>query len=731
MSIRIECSSCGHAYQVAEQLSGKKVRCKHCKALIDVPGISQADPNRTHVDHPLPNMAEPPPRAEPEERAFDGVGDEEEDIETPELTPPPQGAGLHVLEILFPIAIAAGCLGWLVIASLMNDDTGHSCLGPFRAAVYLLIYVAIVFPLALRGTSTVGKKLYLPMPLSHHWKSFGIFCAPLALGSVLALSAESPVMPAVGAVLGLIISLGSFIFVFNLQPRHISRGLAIAGAYLTAGTVIAFAALYGINVLLLAILTASHSASDYPQSPLGSAYAWNPPPEQVVHHKSKPAPAPIESAENSNPATTAPSTQPSPEPATSVATTSPSPAGTAPSTQEAKAPSGPTTRPQTAPAESAESHPSAVALSPLLAAPPVTVMDNPALAVDFPSAPGMSAWVALRDRTAFGDELEVWTGPNWGKSQTITAQPKTAQDHGEIFLSPKANTVARLVNLPQMSVQVRPLTGDPATQEKATRVVDLEALVPRAVPDMLGFASTGVIAVLWHGNPDAIGLVDPQATSYSPLRSRLVQLTGTDNHLGNLALTPDTHFIVSVQHNPTLIGASGPSAGNYFVVDSMFGTEAIQHMAMTNLSADRSTQPLAGIRCSADGKRAAVLYVENGSGLIEVYHLPDGARITSHIFSGAPAQRITDYHGSAIDWMAGDSALLIDGRYVMDSQSFDLLGDLGIADVKGAYVVDRTTLALLISGEKDLGHCNVMMASLNSQKFPGLPNKPTPATNHH
>ena len=730
MSIRIECSSCGHAYQVAEQLAGKKVRCKHCKAVIAVPGISQADPSRTHVDHPLPSVAEHSPRAEPEEPAIDGVGDEQEDIETPALTPPPQSAGLHGLELIVPIALAAGCLGWLMIASLMHEDGGHSWLGPFRAVIYLLIYVAAVFPLTMLGVHTVGKKVYLPMPASHQWKSFGIFCAPLALGSVLALDAMSPLMPAIGAVLGLIISLGSFIFVFNLQPRQMNRGLAIAGAYMTAGTAIAFGALYGINVLLMAILTVSHSAADYPQSPFGSAYAWSPPPTQDKHDRAKPPRAPIAVADNSNPATTTPSTEPSTEPSASVPTTLPSTASTAPATQEARATSEPATQPQTARAEHSDFPAPQVTLSPLLTAPPEKVTEDPASAVYFPSAPGTPAWVELRDRTAFGDELEVWTGPNWAKSQAFTAQPKTAQDHGEIILSPKASAVARLVSLPQMSLQVRPLTGDSAAQEKSTRVVDLDILVSRAVPNLLGFTSTGVIAVLWHGNPDVVGLVDPQAASYSPLRSRLVQLTGTDNRPGNLVLTPDTHFVASVQHNPTPVGTSAPLAGNYFVVDSMFGSEATQHKTMTDLPADQNVQ-LAGIRCSSDGKRAAVLYVENGSGLIEVYHLPDGARIASHIFSGASAQRITDYHGSAIDWIAGDSALLINGRYVMDSQSFDLLGDLGIADVKGAYVVDRTTLALLVSGERDSGHCTVMIATLNSQKFPGLQNKPGATTVHH
>ena len=52
---------------------------------------------------------------------------------------------LQFLETFIPVLIALACLGWVVIRSLQNDDPAHplpAWVGPFRAAVYLLMYIA-------------------------------------------------------------------------------------------------------------------------------------------------------------------------------------------------------------------------------------------------------------------------------------------------------------------------------------------------------------------------------------------------------------------------------------------------------------------------------------------------------------------------------------------------------------------------------------------------------------
>src|SRR5262245_3193986 len=62
MSISIQCG-CGKSYQVADNLAGKKVRCKECGEAVPVPGSPVGAP----VKRPAP--AAPPARPQPPTRA--------------------------------------------------------------------------------------------------------------------------------------------------------------------------------------------------------------------------------------------------------------------------------------------------------------------------------------------------------------------------------------------------------------------------------------------------------------------------------------------------------------------------------------------------------------------------------------------------------------------------------------------------------------------------------------
>ena len=37
MAIKVQCTSCGHGYQVPDALAGKKVKCKHCGKVFQIP----------------------------------------------------------------------------------------------------------------------------------------------------------------------------------------------------------------------------------------------------------------------------------------------------------------------------------------------------------------------------------------------------------------------------------------------------------------------------------------------------------------------------------------------------------------------------------------------------------------------------------------------------------------------------------------------------------------------
>ena len=375
----------------------------------------------------------------------------------------------------------------------------------------------------------MSRKLYIPLPRSPKWKAFGLFLCRHCPRICVGMTSTSGTMPVVGAIFGAYsFRSGSYIFVFNLPPSKLGRGMGIATGHLVIGTGIEFGVLVGINVLLMAILSVSHTAADYAQSPLGRPYAGSPLPEQTEHHKPKPgAGAPSELVESTQP-TTNPAPASQPESTTQVATSQPvaihEQATTAPSTE-------PVASTQPGP-ENSGAHPAAPVLSPLLAGMPIKVIDDQAMDVYFASVPGVKSCLVLRNRTEFGDELEMWSaGATWSKTQTFTAEPRTIVDRGSILISPKANLMARVVNLPKVNVQVRPLVGEASIQEKQIHNIDVESMPTAGTPSLFGFTSANTLAVEWRGNTDTVALLDPLAAASTALRGHAVVLTGLQGRI--------------------------------------------------------------------------------------------------------------------------------------------------------------------------------------------------------
>jgi hypothetical protein len=131
-----------------------------------------------------------------------------------------------------------------------------------------------------------------------------------------------------------------------------------------------------------------------------------------------------------------------------------------------------------------------------------------------------------------------------------------------------------------------------------------------------------------------------------------------------------------------------------------------------------------GLSISPDGSKVALLYQNNADGLIEIYKLPDGKQLSSHIFGKPAATAITDFHGSALTWLADGTALLINGRYVMNADDFSDLGDLGIENVKAQHVVDRGTLLLLQKDPGEGSKARILAAKLDTTKFHLAATKP-------
>ena len=58
MAIKVQCTSCGHSYQVPESLAGKKVKCKHCGKVFAIPSPDE-EFGAVDVAGPSPTSAGP------------------------------------------------------------------------------------------------------------------------------------------------------------------------------------------------------------------------------------------------------------------------------------------------------------------------------------------------------------------------------------------------------------------------------------------------------------------------------------------------------------------------------------------------------------------------------------------------------------------------------------------------------------------------------------------------
>src|ERR1700712_170510 len=134
MAIKVQCTSCGHGYQVPETLAGKKVKCKHCGKAFPIPALEDEFGD---LDVAAPSPSNAGPRSgrssagtiinevhndddDPFERAVEQAGGAPQRHRDAVLTfnPAFRFPGNRGLETLLPIILAAACLGWLVIQAM-------------------------------------------------------------------------------------------------------------------------------------------------------------------------------------------------------------------------------------------------------------------------------------------------------------------------------------------------------------------------------------------------------------------------------------------------------------------------------------------------------------------------------------------------------------------------------------------------------------------------------------
>ncbi len=751
MSIVAQCQACKAKYNVPDTMAGKKVRCKKCGQIFGVPApeteidLLPDEPDLSGVDdendapaaRPIlaKSAVRPAPRRPsvlPPVSSMRGEVDTGEDESSDEsgdtdLAANPAFAfpGNAFIEGALPYLIVAVAVVWMVSSTLRVEDFGRSWVGHLRWFVYLLAYVVIVYPITMLGVRTAGENLRFGLPPAHAWKVFSLFSLPFMLGVIWSLTGVGPIGTyTAGIVVGLIIALAGFLFLYRLRPNQMVAGLGIITAFFVSGCALAALLGFGINIVLVSAMKPTETVGAIPRSPLGPAFPWPQPPLEKRNTVTKGNPT----TEDTSPET--PVTKGAGDPV--IVPETPGKGSTAPGTVDAgdpkmikpKDPTDPNplvastdpekkmpTEPGVNPLDPTivpviPVKPAPVIVSPMLAAAPVNSPIGEFDDIFYSALAGPPVALVVRERGPISDTLEVWNTQPFEKKGTLSP-PHPLNEHPIYWVGPRGLIFARLIDFPKKLIEIR-LTAE----DKVIRTIELDT-ERLGIPEIIGFAGKNQIAILWDlGQRHGVELFDTTTGQ----RMRTIDLPGFQKSKGNIAFSPDGRYFAAAVKSflPGGLG-TGVSTPAIQLSDVAIGQLAPRPYPITVLGGDKNLT-LSGLAFSPDSQKFSMLYEEAGNNLIVTWKPPETrAFLQYNFFSDHSTGATTEYHGAAIEALPGAATWLIYGHSVVETDH--VIGDLGVTEVKGHRRLSNDTFALKVPSES--GKMKLMIVTLNAEKFPG------------
>src|SRR5687768_6081106 len=312
MSIPVQCEHCFKKYNAPDSMAGKKIKCRNCGKVFSVPGGAddeldlsslQADEAAAGLgDDDLMSGTSSGTRAGASHGSRGGgrIGtDPSKGIATrlartgtagdiPIATsshddgPPRRKSlpfdfpGADVLDNIAPILLFVLGLGWLALMAFNSNDTGVGWVGMLRAGLYVLLYVALAFPLCYAAVKWAAKASRFMLPPSPALRAFGAFAVPFAMAFAFWLSGQSAVSLTLGTIVGAIIAGAAVWFLFRVQPNEMGNALGGATGAFAASIVASYLILLGVNMIFSAVMTKADT-NELSRSPVAPALAWNVP----------------------------------------------------------------------------------------------------------------------------------------------------------------------------------------------------------------------------------------------------------------------------------------------------------------------------------------------------------------------------------------------------------------------------------------------------------------------
>lgn len=719
MPITVVCAICGKTYAADDSLAGRRVRCRGCGNVVEIPQQADYDPNaglepgegpdldalaqveRTYGADPSAGTRVAAPGGQapftPPQGPAGGLPAGMEDI-------PISGAGIELagrpnrrfdfmgarlLDEMLPWGLVLGSMIWFVVQTARNNDSGKPWITLTRIALPLLLYVGLVWPLTYQMLRVAGQKVKFQLPRTARWRAFACYLPAMTLTAALWMMGSGSV-PAfvIGVLAGLLISSGCLWILYRLTPEEAPPTAGFGAIGFVLGAAVSGGVLFGLNAVAKSVVASTESLAAVPVSPLGSGFGWVSEAD-FVRPGARTAPSP-------RPPTARPG-QPDVAAVPSPGTDAPGADGNRPGPQPgeltgivpvAPSPGMPDVAPPVGLPPAAPEKPRSPLVAALLPAP------LPAPSFDFVAPAQPSPFVAALDRDWDLNTVTLWNSDPWQRRGQVKFRNAGGGQSADAFhVSPGGQWMVRLVTFPKLSIEVTSFD-----EARVAGLIDLGGKPEGAVPFIVGFLTADRVLLRW----DAAASGGTVIEVYDLLTSRRVRGPIT---LPALAMSNSLY-------------AFSPAGDYVAVAANVAGTPSVLVYKVN----DSSDQPSHTIRIAEIDPRwpveptgmafvpdvddpeqnvLAMMFEQAGGAMIVAYRQTGPLAGKPLVYNaGPPAPRPPGYAGSALQWLvAGDHRwFLIYGSAVVDPATGATVGDLLIPGVERAFPVDPDDMLFVTGG---------------------------------
>jgi hypothetical protein len=748
MAIPVQCEHCNKKYNAPDSMAGKRIKCRGCGKIVAIPALDEGPDlsvleslegngaGAAGVDAEMltgssasgsrvtgavrPGTGSGKGIAHTMKRGGDvaeiavAAGDDHSILRRPSV--PFVFPGAAVLDNIAPLALIVLGLGWLALMAVNSNDTPVGWVGMLRLGLYVLLYVALAFPLCYASIKWAARKCRVMLPPGAALRAFGAFALPFAMAFAFWLSSQSAVMLILGMIIGAIIVGGAVWFLFRVQPYEMSTTLGGATGAYAASVVSSYLILLGVNLLLGVLMRGGDVELE--RSPVAPGLAWEP-----IRKEVKPRKVAIKTTDKieagavatTQPTTsTAGTTQPATSEQTNMAKTGGTgtdstgqatvdtkpgnPGTTAVASTDVKPSPGNdvvATTPETKPGTATKPKPAAppAPSSPLVAEATAANLGDHS-DVLYPAMPSNFMAVIRSKTDGAEDVIEQWTINPLEKKQEKQFRRDKDLFAGYV-LSPGGDLVARVSSWPRIMIEVYSFSAGKVVKEfpfdgslpGAPR--GGAALAPAALGNvkirLLGFGVNDNLIVYWTtGGSGYVDVLRTKGGGNAQLTS--FEVPAVEEASGNPSISPDGTKLA--------LAALVKGEGGIDIYEIGLVRPQSQLMKTFAIEIHPWVKPV-GLAWNPNKQGVAAFWDDGqGRGLLVDYKMAGDPRKPAHLHryetAPYPAQTPQTYgKGRTFDWLPDGAGWLMFGQYLIDVDTGKLLGDLGAAEVKSQQVLDK------------------------------------------